>query len=77
MDVFVCHIARTSDARKAERLNLSRVLLREHGHLPEAVEHLARTCFISLRQAYRNLDQAQQLEQPVAVSEVKVSFIRD
>jgi predicted DNA-binding transcriptional regulator YafY len=67
-------MARASDARKAERLNLARTLLREHEHLPEAVEHLARDCSISKRQAYRYLGQAQQLKHPVPVGDVKVSF---
>jgi predicted DNA-binding transcriptional regulator YafY len=67
-------MARASDARKAERLNLARTLLREHEHLPEAVEHLARDCSISKRQAYRYLEQAQQLKHPVSVGDIKVSF---
>ncbi len=67
-------MARASDAQKAERLNLARTLLREHAHLPEAAEHLARTCSISRRQAYRYLEQAQQLKHPVPVAEAKVSF---
>lgn len=58
----------------AERLNLARALLREHPHLPEAVEHLARQCSISQRQAYRYLEQAQQLKRPVPVGDAKVSF---
>jgi len=65
---------RASDAQKAERLNLARTLLREHAHLPEAAVHLAQTCSISLRQAYRYLDQAQQLKRPVPVGDAKVSF---
>src|SRR5512146_573629 len=65
---------RASDVHKAERLNLARTLLREHEHLPEAAEALAQTCSISLRQAYRYLDQAQQLKRPVPVGDAKVSF---
>jgi len=67
-------MARASDIQKAERLNLARTLRREHEHLPEAVEHLARTCSISIRQAYRYLEQAQQLKHPVPVGDAKVSF---
>jgi len=67
-------MARASDVQKAERLNLARTLLREHESLPEAAEHLARSCSISRRQAYRYLDQAQQLKHPVPVGDAKVSF---
>jgi len=67
-------MARTSDAQKAERLNRARTLLREHTRLPEAAERLARGWSISKRQAYRYLQQAQQLKQPVPVGDAKVSF---
>jgi len=67
-------MARASDIQKAERLNLARSLLREHEQLPEAADHLARDCSISKRQAYRYLQQAQQLKRPVPVGDAKVSF---
>jgi len=67
-------MARASDAQKAERLNLARSLLREHERLPQAAEHLALACSISRRQAYRYLEQAQQLKRPVPVGDAKVSF---
>jgi predicted DNA-binding transcriptional regulator YafY len=67
-------MARASDIQKAERLNLARRLLREHSHLPEAADHLAQDCSISKRQAYRYLEQAQQLKHPVAVGDAKISF---
>ena len=67
-------MARASDIQKAERLNLARSLLRERERLPQAAEHLALTCSISRRQAYRYLEQAQQLKRPVPVGDAKVSF---
>ena len=67
-------MARASDAQKAERLNLARTLLQEHPQLPEAADRLARACTISTRQAYRYLDQAQQLKRPVPILDAKVSF---
>ncbi len=67
-------MARASDAQKAERLNRARTLLRQRARLPEAAEHLARRWTISKRQAYRYLEQAQQLKQPVPVGDAKVSF---
>ncbi len=67
-------MARANDAQKAERLNRARTLLRKHAGLPEAAERLARGWSISKRQAYRYLQQAQQLKQPVPVGDAKVSF---
>ena len=67
-------MARANDAQKAERLNRARTLVRQRARLPEAAERLARGWAISKRQAYRYLEQAQQLKQPVAVGDAKVSF---
>ena len=67
-------MARASEVQKAERLNLARTLLQQHKHLPEAADHLARGASISLRQAYRYLQQAQQLKRPVPVGDAKMSF---
>ena len=65
---------RATNAKKAERLNLARTVLREHRYLPDAVEHLSRACSISRRQSYRYLEVAQQLKHPVPVGDAKVSF---
>ena len=67
-------MARASDAQKAERLNQARTLLRQHVVLPEASERLAREWSVTKRQAYRYLQRAQQLKQPVPVEDAKVSF---
>ncbi len=67
-------MARATDAQKAERLNLARTLLHGPAPLPEAAERLAQGCSISIRQAYRYLEQAQQLKHALPVGDVKVSF---
>lgn len=67
-------MGRASDTEKAERLNRARGLLRQLKHLPDAVERLAHDCSISPRQAYRYLQHAQRLKEPVAVAESKVAF---
>ena len=67
-------MARASDAEKAERLNRARELLRRFERLPDAVERLAHDCSISPRQAYRYLQQAQRLKEPVPVGESKLAF---
>ena len=67
-------MTRASDARKAERLNQARTLLRARAPLPEAAERLTRDWSVSKRQAYRYLQRAQQLKRPVPVEEAKVSF---
>ena len=67
-------MARASEARKAERLNQARTLLRAHAPLPEAAERLARDWSVTKRQAYRYLERARQLKRPVPVEDAKVSF---
>jgi predicted DNA-binding transcriptional regulator YafY len=67
-------MARASETRKAERLNRAHDLLLHVDQLSEAVEQLARDCSISPRQAYRYLEQAQQLKKPIPPSEAKPAF---
>jgi|SRR5213593_2778612 len=67
-------MSRASDAEKAERLNRARALLRQFDHLPDVVEHLARICSISPRQAYRYVKRAQRLSGPVAIAGPKLAF---
>src|SRR6266496_1388655 len=65
---------RASGAQKVERLNHARDLLRHVDQLSDAVEQLAQGYSISPRQAYRYLQQAQRLKQPVPPSEAKLAF---
>jgi hypothetical protein len=65
---------RASETQKAERLNRARDLLWQIDRLPEAVGQLAKDCSISPRQAYRYLEQAQQLKGPVPPGEAKLAF---
>ena len=67
-------MARASETEKAERLNRARELLLHVDQLSDAVEQLAQDCSISPRQAYRYLEQAQQLKAPVPVGEAKLAF---
>src|SRR4029077_4287369 len=67
-------MARASDPQKAERLNHARDLLQRGDPLSDAVEQLVRDCFISPRQAYRYLEQAQQLKGPLPPREAKLAF---
>ena len=65
---------RASESQKAKRLNRARDLLRQVDQLSQAVERLARECAISPRQAYRYLEQAQRLREPVRPHETKLAF---
>src|SRR6266567_810352 len=67
-------MSRASETQKAERLNRARVLLRHADQLSDAVEQLARDCSISPRQAYRYLEQARQLKEPLPAGEAKLAF---
>jgi hypothetical protein len=65
---------RASETQKAERLNCARDLLRHVDQLSDAAGQLARDYSISPRQAYRYLEQAQRLKQPVPPGEAKRAF---
>src|SRR6202048_4244532 len=65
---------RAGDVQKPERLNRARSLLRQVDQLSDVVERLAQDCSISPRQAYRYLEQAQQLKGPVPPGEAKLAF---
>src|SRR5215510_14421715 len=65
---------RASEFQKAERLNRARDLLQHVDHLSDAVEQLVQDCSISPRQAYRYLEQAHRLMEPVLPSEAKLAF---
>src|SRR6266581_7377996 len=65
---------RASDVEKAERLNRAWALLRQVDQLSDAVEQLAQDCSISPRQAWRYIEQAQQLKGPVPPGEAKLAF---
>ena len=67
-------MGRADDIEKAERLNQARQLLEQFDHLSDAVEKMVRDCRVSPRQAYRYLQQARQLKQPVVVGDPKVAF---
>ena len=67
-------MSRASESQKAERLNRARDLLRDADQLSEVAEQLAQDCSISRRQAYRYLEQAQRLKEPVPPSETKLAF---
>src|SRR6266705_2373598 len=65
-------MGRASDAQRAERLNRARNLLGRY--LPQAVGKLARESSISPRQAYRYLQQAQHLKEPIPIGDAKSAF---
>jgi hypothetical protein len=65
-------MARSTKAEKARQLNAAYTMLRGEVALPEAMQRLARQFDLSERQAYRYLEVATHLEQPVEVSEATV-----
>src|ERR1700692_3081277 len=67
-------MSRANSVQRAVRLNQARDLLRRFAARPARAARLARICSISPRQAYRYLQQAQRLKDPVPVGEVKVAF---
>ena len=65
-------MARATKAEKARLLNAARGLLQRRVALPEAVRRLSREFDLSERQAYRYLEQASLLDQPVKVPETTI-----
>jgi len=63
---------RSTKADKARHLNAAYRLLERHVALPEAAQRLARQFGLSLRQAYRYLEEAAELNEPVEVIEATV-----
>ena len=62
-------MARSTQAQKAKILNAAYRLLSRRLSTAESAAVLSRESAISLRQAYRYLEQAARLEEPVAVAE--------
>ena len=65
-------MTRSTKADKARQLNVAHRLLQRHVALPEAAQRLARQFGLSLRQAYRYLEEAAELDAPVEVVEATV-----
>jgi hypothetical protein len=62
-------MTRSTKMEKARQLNAARGLLQRQIALPEAVRRLSRAFDLSERQAYRYLQEASQLGQPIEVPE--------
>ena len=65
-------MGRSSKAGKARQLNVARKLLEGNTELSDAAQGLSREFDLSLRQAYRYLQEAARLEQPVPIAEATV-----
>ena len=65
---------RASEDQKAERLNCARLQLRQGAPRSQAVRRLAQDCSLSQRQAYRYLQPAQHLKEPISRGEAKLKF---
>jgi hypothetical protein len=65
---------RATTSQRAHRLNFVLTLLQRGLSRPQAVQQLTKAFSLSRRQAYRYLDQAQQLRRPVPVTPPKIAF---
>ena len=63
---------RSTKADKARQLNAAHRLLERNVALPKAAQNLSRKFGLSLRQAYRYLEEAARLERPVEITEATV-----
>jgi predicted DNA-binding transcriptional regulator YafY len=60
-------VARSTSAQKSERLNAAHRLLAGGARVADAAALLADECGISLRRAYRYIEEAQALKKPVPI----------
>jgi hypothetical protein len=67
-------MSRASNAQKAVRLNHARELLQQFDHLPDAVTQMRKASGVSRRQAYRYLQAAVHLKEPLPVGDTKIAF---
>lgn len=67
-------MVRSTKADKARHLNVAFRLLERKMELSKAARTLSREFDLSLRQAYRYLEEASRLEHPVAMSEPAVAI---
>jgi hypothetical protein len=65
-------MSRSTQADKARQLNAAHQLLERNMELSEAAQRVAREFDLSLRQAYRYLEKAARLGQPVVITEATV-----
>src|ERR1700686_400414 len=65
-------MARSTKADKARQLNAAPQLLERNKELSEAAQSLSREFDLSLRQAYRYLEEAARLDQPVEVQQASI-----
>jgi hypothetical protein len=65
-------MARSTKADKARQVNAAHQLLERNMALPQAAKTLSRKFELSLRQAYRYLEEAAPLSQPVEITEATV-----
>jgi hypothetical protein len=65
-------MARSTKADKARLLNAAHRLLEQKTELSEAAQALSREFDLSLRQAYRYLEQAADLDHPIPVEEASI-----
>jgi predicted DNA-binding transcriptional regulator YafY len=67
-------VSRATQIQHTERLNLAIQLLAQAGSSSQAAAQLARSCRLSLRQAYRYVEKAQGCIAPLPVPTVKDVF---
>ena len=65
---------RAGESQRVERVNLAFGWLQRGLAPPEVIQRLTVSTGISLRQAYRYVELAQQLDKPLAAVDVKVVF---
>ena len=67
-------MTKSTHSVRAERINIALELIQKYPQLPEAVADMVRLYGLSKRQAYRYLEMAKQLTEPIVVPDQKTAF---
>lgn len=67
-------MTKSTHSVRAERINTALGLIQKHSQLSEAAVDMVRHYGLSKRQAYRYLEMAKQLTEPIVVPDQKTSF---
>ena len=71
---MLCHMARSTQAQRAERVRAAQELLAQGTSMAEAAVALSRDFGLSRRQAYRYLEEAQPVAPAPAIAEASVTI---
>lgn len=67
-------MSKSTHSVRAERINVALGLIQKHSQIADAVVDMVRLYGLSKRQAYRYLEMAKQLTEPIPIPEQTIAF---